>query len=116
MIPMGRSDVEPQEGCYACWSSNGGYECRHGIGGLFIDSRTGRGYCAEHVIALASFELDAHANGDDTDPDLAEQYHEQAYYCSHPFSHCWACERTHVECINSGACGRCHDKSIASRA
>ena len=36
---------------------------------VFTDSRTGRGFCHEHVLALASWEMDG-CPGPPADPDL----------------------------------------------
>lgn len=50
-------------GCYGC-ADEQGRPLRHGGSGLFRDLSTGYDFCAEHMAALADWEMDGRP-GDD---------------------------------------------------
>lgn len=53
------------DGCYGCHDGLG-YRCRHDS--YFVDTRTGRPFCAECVGVLASWELDGCPDPDGDSP------------------------------------------------
>ncbi len=52
---MSMSETAPHGRCFGCW-----WGSPHTSGGdaVFVDSRTGRRFCHEHIMILASWEMD----------------------------------------------------------
>ena len=69
-------EEKKSEHCYGCSDRNRRADGSPGSGrvneAVFVDSRTGRGFCAQDVIALAEWEMDGCP--DSADPEFPYPY------------------------------------------